>query len=183
MSMGVFQGISNFFRKYPVKVLVAERRGEGGVSWRMDRATRVRSRDGIEYYYLKKLKEQLAAPQFKYLDVDRKGRPVLVLFSPDKGRFIPMQISNPPGLKIMDKEVDMFHILSRRDVFNRYQAKESLLAKYAPLIMVLMVCSVLAFCVFWLGMTFENMATQIAGSQSSFAAAIEKVVSMPTPGT
>jgi len=182
-NMGMFQAMSNFFRKFPVKVIIAERRGEGGVSWRMDKATRIVGTDGIQYYRLKKMKEQFAAPQFKYLDVDRKGRPVLVLFSPDKGRFIPMTITNSPALKIMDKEVDMFHILARRDVFNRYKAKESLLAKYAPLIMVMMVCSVLAFCVFWLGMTFENMATQISGAQAAFASAIEKILSMPTPGT
>ena len=138
----------------------------------MDRATRVRGRDGIEYYYLKKLKEQLAAPQFKYLDVDRKGRPVLVLFSPDKGRFIPMQISNPPGLKIMDKEVDMFHILARRAVFERYTKKENWLVKYAPLIGIMIVCGVLAFIVFWLGMKFEGMANQIAGAYSQYAQAI-----------
>jgi len=83
----------NIFRTYPVKVTILEKRGNS-IQIFYDKATRIIEKDGTQHYRLKKKKANIPPPEYKYIFVDKKGKPLLFLYSPQQGQYAFMSMKD-----------------------------------------------------------------------------------------
>jgi len=204
-----FDFIRNRFRNYPVKVVTAEKRGKS-FQWSFDKACRITRKDGTQYYMLKsKPKVPLSPPKFEYINVDKKGAPVLLYYSPEDGvfvpmsmeemksvvlksldvdpietcpkcgntfpipdasKFIPMEITNPPNLKVEDKEMSFWRTLEVTRTHSIYKPKDSLLSVLAPFIMI----SIIAVALILTTLFLTDAMTTISGNIRAVADSMAK---------
>lgn len=90
--------IKRFFRKYPVKILIFEKRGNTIVPTALDNGAAVDAGGGKTKYVLKKRGDQIQAPEFDALTANNW----LFLFSPTRGEYHPMLMQPIAGKAIQE---------------------------------------------------------------------------------
>lgn len=181
MSVGsAIDGLVRKFMKYPVRVILFEKRGD---SHRVviDSACRIKQSDGTEAYHLKTKNKMFPPPDFRFLHVGAKGKPVLMLFSPQEGEFQPITIANPPGLKIDDTEMQLWHTLQARRTAELYAKKPGFLEKYAPYILVATIGVLLLFMLIYMGEKMTMMSGSLNSAAQAFKSAAETIAERVAP--
>lgn len=180
----MFGFIGSIFRKYPVHVQILEKRGNV-IQIMKDKACRVIERDGTQYYHLKKKNTKFKPPEYRYFFVDKKGKPILFLYSPQQGQFFPLNLDNPPDLIIEDKDMMFWNLEQTKKTYAIYPYERSWLEKYAPWMMAIFTATIMILIVLF---TFPHIAST-AGSVASISAELARVTQMltgwspPAPGT
>lgn len=166
-------GFPNPFRRYPVSVVIFEKRGENSVQLVKDKACRKKNRDGLEVYHLKKKNTDIRPPPYKFIYLGKKGKPILMLYSVEAGNFIPLQFNDPSWLEpaVSDKEVNFWNILQIKKSHEIYPKDRSWLEKYLPLAMVLIVAVTLIFVTMFV---MEGMV-KISGDVGSITSALDGI--------
>jgi len=165
-------GFLDIFASYPIRVIIIEKRGNS-FRWFFDRARKAEKRVGdrlIQVYKLLKKRKEIPPPEYKHLHIDKKGREILPLYSPQEGQYLPININNPPNISVVDKDVLFWNILETRKTFEIYPKKQSFWEKYMPYIMIAMTAGLLVFITI---MTFTKMG-EIASSLNGVSANLAK---------
>ena len=134
----------NPFRRYPVKAIILEKR-QGNMRVIEDKATRVKEKDGSQFYYLLKKRIKIRPPSFGSMFMGKKGKNYMFVYSPDEGNFFPIGFDNPGGLHVQSKEMDTWRILMQQKAFLTYPKKQSFLEKYMPLVLLGITGAILCF--------------------------------------
>ena len=181
----MFGGLRIAFARYPVKVQVLSKRGNA-IQISTDKAARIMDKgDGTQYYHLKKHNLKIKPPEYKYFFVDKKGKPLLFLYSPQQGQMFPINIDNPPELKIEDKGMSFWASQKLRQYHAKYPKEVSFWVKYAPYVL-LGLTAALCFMIMFFAMPHLSAT---ASSVGSIAAELARVTEMltgytpPAPGT
>lgn len=177
---GVIGFLINFiYRKFilpmrwPVKVLIAEKRGTTGYKWDEDRAARVRDKDGNEKYFLKKRKWPIPPPNYVNLHIGQRGETVLPLHSAQSNEYGPMNIENPPNLTVEDKELSFWASLESKRTHDIYPPKAGFLAKYGIIIAWGFLIGSLIFSLLFWAESGQSMSNAAASAASAAARAAE----------
>lgn len=83
-----------FFDKFPVDVLVLQKRGsDGGLMWYRDKG-RFRRKGTEEYYELKKNHKKLKPPSYNFMIPGSKGKPMVVLYEYARDMYVPVDVAH-----------------------------------------------------------------------------------------
>lgn len=159
-------------RRWPIRVNIFEKVGQNAYLYDDDRAVIKKSKKfGIETLTFKKRRENIEPPSGDTIYIDKKGKKVLLLFTPQKGEYHPMKIESPKALQILDKDVQFWMINQFKHTNDIYRKKESFLEKYMPFVMIIVVASVLVF----VTIMFFTKIGELGGALNSMSANMARV--------
>ena len=175
--MGMFDWFFNMFRAYPVRVNIAEVRGDA-IRWDWDRASIV-SDKGIEAFALKnRAPDRLPVSKFSQLNVDKKGRSVLNVLNPAYGQYEPMTVNIDKRMmetSAVDSDMAFWSVLEARRIDETYKKQQSFLEKYGYLIGIVATVGVLAFTVIYVTQSLETISGTASGAGSALSSAVDKM--------
>jgi len=175
--MGMFDWFFNIFRAYPVRVNIAEVRGDA-IRWDWDRASIV-SDKGIEAFALKnRAPDRLPVSKFSQLNVDKKGRSVLNVLNPAYGQYEPMTVNIDKRMmetSAVDSDMAFWSVLEARRIDETYKKQQSFLEKYGYLIGIVATVGVLAFTVIYVTQSLETISGTASGAGSALSSAVDKM--------
>ena len=132
--------------KYPIKVIVFEKRANGFVI-KNCKAGRVKNANSGVWEYKMKIPKfpfggetKVTKPQeYENIYMDQKGKPILFVYSDGKDQYVPCGIETfeemlQAKVKVLDEDLRQFQVHSYRDSDTRYRGKADLWAKYGNVI-------------------------------------------------
>jgi len=195
--------------RWPYQCVIAERRGNA-IRWVLDeRAARFKNKKNpaVQYFKLRKAKHRIPPTEYKYINIDKKGKNVLPLYNPEEGQYFPCTIenkkielegecpqcntkieattlfplnfANPPELKVQEKDISFF-VSVEKDRVDKQYATDSWIQKYGALVGILAVCGVLAFIVIWQGGITLQVGNQLL-QMTSIAAETARAMAQISP--
>jgi len=143
---------------YPIKVIVASRRGEKGNFFYEDKGRFIRKKSGFEDFKLfKRSKAHVRAPSLEHLYPAEKGRAYLFLREVEKNNFFPLMAAdnvNDPSLfeaGVTTLEQKQWVMLEINKLMQSLQPKLNILEKYGHYI-VFLVTMVIVVVILWIVM-------------------------------
>jgi len=166
-------GLEKIFRKFPIRVVVAARRGGTPMIFE-DRASRITEKDDIEYHLLKKENAKIRPIPFSAMYPGAKGRTYAFLLSPEKGSYFPMTIDNPGELKVSSKEMDTWFLLQTQIANMRFPKEKSFLEKYASFIILGFTATIMLIIVLF----SMNALASVAGTAAGISSQLTEIAQM-----
>jgi hypothetical protein len=133
--------------KYPIKVIVFERRANGFII-KNAKAGRIKNKNSGIFEYKMKLtgglmgETKVTKPQkYENIYMDVKGKPILFCYSDGKDIFVPCGIETfkemlSCKIKVLDEDMTAFQVHSYRDSDTRYKGKVDFWDKYGGVITI-----------------------------------------------
>jgi hypothetical protein len=133
--------------KYPIKVIVFEKRANGFII-KNAKAGRIKNKNSGIFEYKMKLSNgilgetKVTKPQkYENLYMDVKGKPILFCYSDGKDIFVPCGIETfkemlSCKIKVLDEDMTAFQVHSYRDSDTRYKGKIDFWDKYGGVITI-----------------------------------------------
>jgi len=162
------------FYRHPVKVMILEKRSNGWI-WDMDSARKIISVDGKERYILKRRQQKFSPPPFKDIHLTAGGKNLLPLMHAERGIFLPIEIDNPKGIKIMDKGAHEWIINELISSQQRFPKSIGFFEKYSGYILLALTGVMMMFIVIFLTQSLEHIAGTTASGAGALADAIKQI--------
>jgi len=194
ITLGVFIGIFGFIilkmlwniimgSMWPISVSVGMQRGNS-IVWDIgERARLVKSKDGYQCLRLKKRKQSIKPPQYKYLTINDKGRPYLALYNTTLGQYWPIQMPKPPNLDIVeDASAKNWGIQELKRLNDVYKPKDSWWNKYGTFIMSAILAATIIFAVMFFALKMEVISGNFNGAAKQLSDAMYVSRGLSPPG-
>lgn len=130
---GIFMYYEMFvYRKYPVIVPLFVKR-KGRFSFILERASRRKDENNVEYYLLRQTKKKTKPPRFKNIIETTKGY-VLPLFSPTNDEYREISINKEGNLNVIDEDMKQWYKYWTKKVHSDWAPEMSMWVRYLPVI-------------------------------------------------
>jgi hypothetical protein len=120
------------YRKYPIIVPLFIRR-KGSWSFMLDRASRNKDENGVDYYKLRSSKKTAKPPRFENIIETVKGY-VLPLFSPSQDEYRELTIKDDGSISIMDEDMKAWYKYRIKKAYTDWAPEMSKWIRYMPII-------------------------------------------------
>ncbi len=180
--VGGFIYLWGFWQKFrfPIQIPVMIQRGDKGIVWDLTERGKISTSGGIRSIRLKKAKYDIKPPNYKFVSVNKKGKPVYPVFNYGTGKYGTATIKMKEINVADDLDTNWIMQQLRLNAI-RFMPKESwgqLLIKYVAPIAFL--ASMIFFWIYF-GGKLEIMANSLSGAATQIALAMEKFAAAPPP--
>jgi len=190
-TMGLFLGLGLMFvikrlfdiitnSLWPISVSIGMQRGNSIVWDKNERAKLVKLKDGYQFFRLKKRKQNIKTPQYKYLEINNKGQACITLYNTTSGQYWPVQMPEPPKLQIVeDTSAKNWGVQELRRSNETYKATDTWWNKYGTFLMSAVLAATIIFAVIF----FATKMTEISGNFAGAAKTFQDTVVISRGGT
>ncbi len=168
--------------RFPIETMIWTRRGDAViVEW--DRARRVESKEGDEYYYLFKRKVEVKPYKLENLYLCQKNAllgkkygNMLILYEADNGEYTPVKFNFSSAAKLdpIDDDMKIIYAYRLKKTLEKFQS--SAWAKYAQIIIpvaLLVGCGVMCYLILQGGTELASSLKEVAASLKASAEALK----------
>jgi hypothetical protein len=187
VGMGTALGVLGYFLwgyfikwRWPISTPVAIQRGNGFVWDYEERARLEKTKDGKEYYKLRKNKDKIKPPKYAYVTTTKGGKAVYPLYKTTGGQYFPLRMDTA-DIKlrsVLDKSNMNWAIQELAENDQRYQPKEGwmqiLLQYVAPISFAIMVI----FFIIYFSDSMQKYGSSLSNAGNAMAVAMEKWTAM-----
>lgn len=161
----------SWYRKWPIKLIIREQRGNG---FRLDydKGARIKNSktgvDEIVFESVKRRHQSFQAPPYEQYTPSAGGESTIELLSPSSGVYVPINIQPDPSglsLNIADTNVNEWASLKRREAREMFKTKEPWWMTIMPYLMIMVVAASIAV----FGILMFDKMPQLLGQMQSIA--------------
>lgn len=167
--------------RWPIQVPVIVKRGKDGILWNLNERGRVvKGKDGKREIRLRKSKESMKQPSYKFVTMNNKGKAVYPVTKLGSGMYGSVNVTIP-DVTVADTLDTNWMIQKLAENAKRYAPKQDW--KMALLMYGTPIAFLISTIFFWIyfGGKFEMGMNSLSGAATRMAMAMEKFAQAPPP--